>query len=792
MRDFSFALRSFARTPVPILLAISAIALGVGANIAVFSIFWALLIKPLPYTSPDRLVSIYETHRSGGLARVDTSLANYEEWRERAQSFESVAASAYWVPALSGLGDTEQIAGGHVTANFFSTLGVRPAIGRDFTPSEDYEGRNTVVVISHAFWTNRLAADPSVLGRKLILDKVPYTIIGVMPPSFEFPDQRKQQIQLWRPLGEHGGKYWGPGYLRVVARLRLNISLQRARSEMTEITRHIARVHPHNAPLEGQAVSLASALRGEAREPLRMLLVAVGLVLLIVCSNVAHLLLARGTDRRREFAIRAALGSTRSCLVRQVLTESVLLGLAGGVLGVILALWTKDAVTVLARSYVPAVAAISLDWVVLGYAAAISIATGVLFGLFPAITVSRVAVNDAIKDGSGSTRSLLFRSFLMGTEIAVTLSLLTTAGLLIRSFWKIQSQELGFQPQRVITGEVRLKRGQEATVYNLSFMTELLSRVSRLPGIEAAALVEALPLSGRNNDSVFFIQDRPEPPANAPNLTMLNFCTPEYFRVLQMRLLHGRMLDERDSSGKPEAVVINDALAKLYFPGVDPIGKQVKLTSEWQTIVGVIADVRHKSLTEAQTAHVYLPYAQHPLPRMTLVVRTRAASVDQISAIRHELAAVDPGIPLGNVRTIEQLLDDAVAPRRLFMALVASFAGLAILLAVSGIYSIISYSVAQRTKEIGVRIALGATFADVLALMVRQASWVLVTGLVLGVAMSLGTARALKAMLFGIQPNDSSTFLISAGLMTLVALGAIFVPARRAATINPVMAIRHE
>lgn len=793
--DLRHAVRMLRKSPVFTVVAVASLGLGIGANTAIFSVVRALLLKPLPYSDPGRLVALFESNASTGTSRVDTALANYEEWRDQTQSFEGVAASAYWVPALTGRGDAEQLLAGHVTANFFSTLGVRPAMGRDFTPEEDQEGRNTVVILSDAFWTGRLGRDPSVLGQELILDKVSYTIIGVMPPEFEHPniDRRRQRIELWRPLGERGGKSRGPGYLRVVARLKPGVTIQRARAEISELTRRIARQHPHNAALEGQTVELASTIAEEARRPLGLLLGAVGLLLLVACANTSNLLLARGAERRHEFAIRAALGAPRSRLFRQVTTESLLLSAAGGGVGLLFAFWTKDALSALARSYVALARPMELDGWVLSFATAVSLGTGILFGLLPAHAASRAGASDALKSTSRASaggRTTYLRSMLVISEVALTLILLTSAGLLLRSFWRMQSQDLGFEPQRVLTGEVRLKRGQEATAYNLNFMTGLLSRVKQLPGVEAAAMVEALPLSGRNNDSSFYIEGRPDPPPNAPQETMMNFCTPEYFRLMRIRLLQGRFFEDRDGAGKHQVIVINETLARRYFPGEDPIGKRVKLTPEWQTIVGVVADVKHRSLTAPPRAQVYLPYAQRALPRMTLAVRVSGDSAVLLKAIRKELAAMDPLLPLGNFRTIEQLLDDAVAPRRLSMLVLVLFACLAMVLAAVGIYGVISYAVAQRSKEIGVRIALGAQPTDVLSLVLRQGLRVVTIGLLLGLAVSLAATRSLGAMLFSVTPGDPLTLIGSMTMLFAVAFVAIMVPARRAARVDPIIAMR--
>jgi putative ABC transport system permease protein len=591
-------------------------------------------------------------------------------------------------------------------------------------------------------------------------------------------------------LGEHGGKTRGAGYLRVVARLKPAVPIEQARAEMSGLTRRIAREHRQNAPLEGRTVDLASAISGEARKPLRMLLGSVGLLLLIACANIASLLLARAAERRHEFAIRAALGCARARLLRQVITESMLLSIAGGALGLVFAFWTRDALGALARSYVPVARPIELDGWVLAFAAFLALVTGLLFGLLPALEASGASVGDALKSASRASRLPHMRSILVVAEVALTLVLLTTAGLLLRSFWKVQSQELGFQPQRVLTGEVRLKRGQDATAYNLSFMTDLISRVKRLPGVETAAMVEAMPLSGRNNDMTFTIEGRPDPPPNAPRETMMNFCTPEYFRLMQMRLLRGRFFDDRDGAGAPAVIVINETLAQRYFPDEDPVGKRVKLTSKWQTIAGVVADVRHRSLTGPLQAQVYFPYAQHALPRMTLAVRTAGDPAILLKSIRRELGAMDPNLPLGNARTIDQLLDEAVAPRRLSMLLLASLAGLAMALAAVGIYGVISYSVAQRTREIGVRIALGAQPADVLSLVLRQGTRVVAAGLLLGFAISMAVSRSLGAVLFAVAPHDPLTLLACIAMLFAVALAAMIVPARRATRVDPALAMR--
>jgi putative ABC transport system permease protein len=564
LQDVRFAIRMFRKSPGPVVLAILAAALGIGANTAIFSVIRAVLLRPLAYWEPDRLVAIENSNPGSGIAQSTSSTGDYLYWREQNRVFANMAAFADWVPATLIDGEPEQLMAEHASASFFGTLGVRPTLGRDFTEQDDQPGRNNVVILSDGFWARRFGRDPGIVGQKILLDNAPYTIVGVMPREFTPPNiyQGRRPVELWRPYAE-----WDPDHrdrhVRVIARLKSGVTIEMAGAQMMDLSRRIGRLYPEDAGWETQISPLNIAIAGEYARPLWTLLAAAGMLLLIACANIANLLLERAAVRRHEFAIRAALGAGRAHLFQQALTEGLLLAGLGGVLAVILAFWTEGALAATAKAFVPGDPAIRLDLPVFVFAALISAVAGLVFGSIPAFQSARVDISGALKSGSRTTagRAARVRSAIVIGELAITLVLLTGAALLLNSFRRMQSVDLGFRENHVLVGDVRLRRGQEETPANLQYMTELLDRVKALAGVQSAALVQAPPLYGIG-ESPFLIEGRPAPRPDESQSTMVNFCTPEYFHLLGMRLVRGRLFDTHDGPDTPPVIIISRAMAR--------------------------------------------------------------------------------------------------------------------------------------------------------------------------------------------------------------------------------------
>lgn len=708
-----------------------------------------------------------------------------------------MAVYSYWVPAMLIDGAPEQLLAEHASASFFDTLGIRPALGRSFTDQDDQPGRNDVVILSDGFWASRFARDPAVIGTKILLDNAPYTIVGIMPPGFVPPniDHGRRPVSLWRPLAEREAENRSARYVRVIARLKPGINLDLARAQMNDLARRLGGLYKEDAGLETQIDHLDVAITGGFARTLWTLLAAAGLLLLIACANIASLLLARTTARRQEFATRAALGCGRARLFRQVLTESLLLSACGGVLAILLAFWAKDVLAVAAKTFLPGSPATRLDLNVYLFAGLISVLVGLALGSIQAFHAALTDIGEDLARTRHTTtrQAARIRSALMIGELAVTLVLLTGAWLLLSSLRQVQSLDLGFRAEHVLIGDVRMRRGQTEDPANLLFMTELVDRVKRLPGVQSAAVADAPPLSGRGDEQPFLIEGRTavEP---ADQRAAINTCTPEYFHLLEMRLIRGRLFGSHDGLNTPQVVLVNQAFARMYFRDDTPIGRRIKLITslEWQTIIGIIADVRQTSITAEPIPQIYFPYAQHPLSRMALVVRASGDPAALSGAIRREMSHMHPNVPLAGAQTIDDLVSDVLAPRRFSTLLLASYAALAILLAVVGVYAVTSYSIAERTREIGVRIALGARPRDVVSLIVRERSLIAGVGLSAGLILSLIFGRVLQTLLYGVTAHDPGTLSAAAVLLAAVVLSAIVIPAAKAARLDPVVALRRE
>jgi putative ABC transport system permease protein len=803
-QDLRYGVRVLRKKPGFALVAIVALALGIGANTAIFSVVNTVLLSPLPYREPGRLVWLYETNPTSDIKDEPVSLPNYNDWKNQSQSFEGMAAFVNAAFNLTSEGEPERMPGAYVTADLFSVLGVEPLIGRGFRPEENQVGNHRVVILSDGLWRRRFGASPQVVGQSAVFNGVPHTVVGVMPPDFKNPaTDPRHPAQLWAPLPINiNPASRRSDYLSLVARLKPNVSLGQARAEMGTLTSALATQYPEaNAGWSAVVVPLQERIVGDARTPMLLLMGIVGFLLLIACANVANLLLARSAARQQEIAVRQALGANRRRLVRQFLTESVLLALVGGALGLLLAFWGIEALVGLSPGDIPRLEEVGISWSVFAFTLTLSLLTGVVFGLLPALHATKMNLSESLKEGGRSSTegigSNRLRSALVVSEMAISLMLLIGAGLVIKSFIRLQEVDPGFKPERILTINVALPGAKyREDTQRVAFTDQLLARVAALPRVESAAVVSALPLGGGENLSSFSIEGRPAPPPNQVVDAEYRIVSPGYFATMGIPLLRGNGFTERDDANTPRVMVINETMARKYWPGEDPIGKRINLgdpsTSPWRTIVGIVRDGRNQRLDAEPYPQMYAAYAQSPTSGMTLVTRAAAEPLSLVPAIRGELVAIDKDQPLYNVRTMEQVLWESVARQRFNMLLITIFAGIGLILAAVGIYGVISYSVTQRTHEIGIRMALGAQSIDVLKMVLGQGLLLAVVGIGVGIGAALLLTRVMASLLFGVSATDPLTFLVISLLLTTVALLACYIPARRAMRVDPMIALRHE
>jgi putative ABC transport system permease protein len=797
LRDLRYGLRRLAGSKGFTLVAVGALALGIGANTAIFSVVNAVLLRPLPYPEPGQLVQLYEARPRQNMARVDVSPHEFLAWADEGRSFQQLAAVDFASFNLTGRGEPERVSGALVTASYFPLFGVAPAHGRAFLAEEDQPGRANVVVLGHDLWRQSFGADPSVVGRAVQLDGVSCTVVGVMPKGFRLP----QDAKLARPIAFDAEDRTRSGnhYLTVYGRLREGVTREAAAAEVAAVA---ARLEQTFAPATvGHQVTLAplhEELVGDVRPALLVLLGAVGLVLLIACANLANLLLARAAARRKEVAVRAALGASRWRIVRQLLAESVLLSAAGGALGLLLAVWGVDLLVGLDPAGVERVREVTLDAGVLAFTVALSLVTGVVFGLAPALQASKTDFVETLKEGGRSTggaaRSRL-RSALVVSEVALTVVLLVGAGLLVKSFRRLLDVDPGLDPRGVLTLDLSLPSTKYAEGRQVTaFYRELLESAAALPGVEAAGAVSVLPLAGNDNSNFVQIEGRPPlPPGQALRAGRRN-ATADYFKALRIPFKAGRGFADSDSAEAPRVAVINEAMARAFFAGEDPVGKRLRTgdNSPWVTVVGVVGDVRHRGLDVDVRPEMFFHATQTPSREMTVVLRAAGDPLSLVAAARERVRAVDADQPVGNVKTMEARVAESVASRRFAVLLLGLFAVVAAVLAALGLYGVVSYTVAQRTHELGLRLALGARPADVLRLVIRQGMLMTLVGAGLGLVAALALARLMSDLLFGVGAYDPATFALVPLLLVAVAFLACYVPARRATRVDPMVALRHE
>lgn len=802
--DIRFGLRGLLKRPGATAIALVTLALGIGVNTAIFSAVDSILLRPLPLKDPERLVSVWEQTPALGIQQNQAAPANFFDLRNQNQSFEALGAYGPLDINLTGAGDPERLDGQLVTANVFSILGVAPALGRTFLANEDQPGQEHVVVLSDALWQRRFNRDPSIINRNITLNGESFTVVGVMPRSFFFP---LRETELWVPWAMEPEQASGRGdhYLALVARLKPGVSIDSANADLAAIGQRLSVEYPRtNEGLGFIARSLHKDYVGDLRLPMLILFGAVGLVLLIACANVANLLLAQATTRRKEIAIRIALGARRWTIVRQMLVESLLLASGGGVLGVLGALWGVQALTTFLPESLSKLQGVNIDARVLLFTIGVSVLTAIIFGGLPALLASRTTpgatLSDVARDMAGGASGRHVRRVLVVSEVALAVVLLVSAGLLIRSFQLLRQVEPGFNPENALTMRMVLPFPKYAKQEARSaFFDEVLRQVKETPGVEAAGMITFLPLSFSGMNFSFSVEGRTAPSDMNLPFALFRVVSPDYFRAMGIPLLRGRYFEAHDAPGSIPVTLVNHRLAEQYWPGEEAIGKRLKVgpadsPNAWLTVVGVVGDVRQTGLHE-QKLEFYVPYMQERRSFMAprdLVVRTKADPALIAAAVRKAVWAVDKDQPVSNVRTMEQVFASAISQERFQALMLGLSAALALVLACVGLYGVISYTVVQRTHEIGVRMALGAQPVDVLRLVIRQGMLLTFAGVVVGIVAGTFVTRVLTDMLFGVTPRDPLTFAGVPVLLLMVAFLACYVPARRATRIDPLAALRYE
>ena len=794
--DTRYGARMLLKNPGFAAVAIIALALGIGANAAIFSVVNTVLLRSLPYPEPDRLMVLRET-KLPQFPEFSISPGNFLDWQRQNTVFEKLAAiqsSAY--NFTSDGTDPERLRGARVSAGLFEMLGATPALGRTFRGDEDQPGQN-LAILSNALWKRRFSSDPNIVGQSITLSATSYTIIGVMPRSFQFPDR---DTELWTPVGFSAAQaqQHGSHYLSVIGRLNPGVTLAQAGAEMSAIAGRLAEQYSgSNAGWDVNIVPMQEYDVRDIKPALLILLGAVALVLLIACANVANLLLARATARQKEIAIRTALGASRWRVVRQLLTESVLLALAGGAVGLLLALWGTDLLLALAPEDLPRVKDVALDGGVIAFTLSVTLLTGIIFGLAPAWQASRPNLNETLKEGGRGTTGghHRVRGSLVVTEVALALVLLVGAGLLIRSFYRLQQVNPGFNTKNALAVTLSLPGKKYAQPDQLSaFYTQLIEKVASLPGVVATGASQTLPIQG---DYLlgFNIQGRPPAAPGEDKSTNYYAVTPDYFKSMGIPLIRGRVFTDQDRKDSPRVAIINEEMARRYFPDENPIGKEINVTNGPETfreIVGIVGDVKQYGLAQPTTLQTYEPFSQNPFSGMTLVVRSESNPAGLTSAIRTQVLSIDKDQPIARTRALEQLVSDSVAKQRFAMLLLGTFGAVALVLAAVGLYGVMSYAVTQRTHELGIRMALGASTGNVLKLVVGQGMALALVGVGIGLGGAFALTRLMANLLFATGATDPVTFVGISLLLVGVAVAACLVPARRATKVDPMVALRYE
>ncbi len=804
LRDLRYSLRTLRKAPGFSIVALLVLALGIGANTAIFSVVNSVVLRPLPYPGAERLALIWETDLKDGIKREGPSAPNFLDWKEQSQSFEDMALLEVGTGTLTGEGEPEQVVGLRVTTNFLSMLGARTVLGRSFTAAEGAgKARYPVAVLTNGYWKRHFGADPRVIGRTFAMNSEPYTVIGVLAPDF------------WQPLPSDLYVPWPVAQLRakprvdhdfgVIARLKPNVTLAQAQAELSAIARRIDAQTPRLAGWDVAVVGMKQALFEYIRPAFLLLLGAVGLLLLLACVNVASLLLARVTGRRKEMAIRAALGARRGRLITQILSESLLLSLIGGALGVFFAVWGVDLLSAILPSTLPMAEAgaeivrpaIGVDARALAFALLISTGAALIFGLIPALYVARADVNDALKSGGRTSSPSPGRTgvwgFLVAGEVALATILLIGAGLAVKSFVNLQHVNPGIRPDHVLTFRMRLPTDNlyKSDREQADFYRHVLDKVEQIPGIQSAGLTDVLPLGQQNDREYFTIEKRPLP-AGQSLVADFRRVSPQYFNTMGIALLQGRLLSDRDGRDAPLVILIDQTLARQYWRNENPIGQRMRLWGEYREVVGIVGQVHHYGLEKQPEPTIYAPYEQMPDKAMALAVRTTVETQTVVKAVKQAVWSVDRGQPVFQIRSMDEYISLADTAPRISTLLLVVFAGISMLLAALGIHGVVSYGVAQRTREFGLRMALGSTPGQLKALVIRNGIKTALIGLVAGIAGAAALTSGLRSLLYGVAPLDPAVMAGVAALLLTVALVANYVPALRVTRIDPMEALRNE
>jgi putative ABC transport system permease protein len=808
LQDLRYAVRVLFKSKALTAVALLTLALGIGVNSAIFSVVNAIVLRPLPYPQSQDLMVIWGNLHKPGLEEIEVSALELRDFQQQCQAFEQIAAYSTDGFNLTGIDQPERLRGAAISANLFPTLGVQPQLGRNIAAEEDRYGNDRVVVLSYSLWQRRFGGNPGVVNQTIQLDGRTMNVLGVMPAGFHFPDR---ETEVWIPLAftpdlfEEDNR--GSHFLNVIARLKPGVTLAHAQADLDTVTARLATEHTstYRGGFSARVRALHEELVGDLRRALLVLLGAVGLVLLIACANVAHLRLASATSRYREFAIRAALGARRGRVVRQFLTESVLLSLVGGTLGLALAVWVVRALVLLMPKDTPRLEEIRLDYRVVLFTLGTSLLTGIIFGLAPAFQAARTNLNDVLKEagrsGGDTSRRLRLRNLLVISEFALSLVLLIGAGLMVKSLLRLQEVKPGFEPARLLTMRIALP----ATKYenfnqSRAFFEQLFDRLDARPDVESVGAINLLPFGGGGGDRSFSIQDQPTPAGHARPDEQVRFATPGYFHTMQIPLLSGRDFTRRDLPDTPRVAIVNSAFARKFWADGAAIGRRISFSAnnpKWYEIVGIVGNVKHRGLDIADSPELYIPafqplFADGNVPSLYVAVRTMNEPSLTAGAMRNEVAVIDRDQPVSSLMTMDQRISDSVAPRRFNMFILGLFAALALVLAAIGIYGIMAFSVVQRTHEIGVRMALGASGSDVLKLVLRNGLGLALIGIVVGLVAAFAATRVLSSLLYDVSATDPVIFVIDAVLLAVAALLACYIPARRATQVDPLVALRYE
>jgi putative ABC transport system permease protein len=799
INDIKYGFRQLRKSPGFTVVAVLSLAFGIGANSAIFSIVDAVLLQPLPFPDSQRLVWFRETDLSHGEPEMAVSLPTFLDWRSQQRSFEDLVAYSDEEFVLTGGGEPERVPAAAVSAGFFPLLHAQLLLGRSFTSDEDRIGARHVIIISHSLWQRRFGNDPLIVGKAITLDGASYEIIGVAPPGFDMPSKVDLWVTLLPKMAE-GLTLRGVHILSVIGRLKSGITLDQAETEMNIITDRIAQNDSSYADFGVRLTSLHRHLTGDVRPALLILLVAVGMVLMIACANVANLLLARGATRGHEITIRLAIGASRGRLVRQLLTESIILAAIGGAVGLLLAIWGTNIFLTLSQVKLPRLSEVELNYRIVMVTALIAIVTGLVFGLAPSLRAARADLAVAFQETSVRVTESRYRHWLgqvlVTSEVGMTLVLLVGAGLLINSLVRLLRVNPGFRPEKVVAFRLALPTAKYSTPHQqATFFQQLIERVQTLPGVRSVGATRNLPMSGQSMTSPLFVEGRPETSSDRRDFVQFATIHPGYFHTLAIPLLRGRDFNNSDTSTMPSVAIINEALARRFFPGEDPIGRKLRTGfggDAMREIVGVVGDVRHGGLAVQAPPQVYEPFLQHPEPFLTVVVSTDAEPSAVVAGVRGIVRSLDKDQPIAYVTTLEELLANSVARPRFYTLLLGVFTAMAFTLAAVGIYGVVAYSVVQRTREIGLRMVLGARNGDVLRLVIRQGMIPTLLGLGVGLVGAVVLTRYLVSLLYDIRPIDPFTFASATALFAGVALLACWLPARRAVKIDPMEALRYE